>query len=47
MEQIKVIIVGNGERANCYCKYALSNPDKLKVILPQSIGLEHLKVVDL
>ena len=32
MEQVKIIIVGNGDRANCYCKYALSNPEKLKVV---------------
>lgn len=31
MEQVKVIIVGNGDRANCYCKLALSNPEMLKV----------------
>ena len=30
-KQVKVIIVGNGDRANCYCKYALSNPEELKV----------------
>ncbi len=32
MKQVKVIIVGNGERANCYCKYALTNPQDLKVV---------------
>ena len=31
MKQVKVIIVGNGDRANCYCKLALSNPELLKV----------------
>ena len=32
MKQVKVVIVGNGERANCYCKYALSHPEELKVV---------------
>lgn len=32
METVKVIIVGNGDRANCYCKYALSNPEDLQVV---------------
>ena len=32
MKQIKVVIVGNGDRANCYCKYALSHPEDLKVV---------------
>lgn len=31
MKQVKIIIVGNGERASCYCKYAVSNPERLKV----------------
>lgn len=32
MKQIKVAIIGNGDRANCYCKYALSHGDELKVV---------------
>ena len=32
MKQTKIIIVGNGDRANCYCKYAISNPEALKVV---------------
>lgn len=32
MRQIKVAIIGNGDRANCYCKYALSHADELKVV---------------
>lgn len=32
MKQIKVAIVGNGDRANCYCKYALAHPDELQVV---------------
>lgn len=32
MKQVRVIIVGNGERANCYCKYALTHPKELKVV---------------
>ena len=31
MKQVKIIIVGNGERAGCYCKYAISDPDRLKI----------------
>ncbi len=31
MRQVSVIIVGNGDRSNCYCKYALSHPEALKV----------------
>lgn len=31
MKQVKVIIVGNGDRANCYCKLALTAPELLKV----------------
>ena len=29
---VKLIIVGNGDRANCYCKYALAFPQELKVV---------------
>ncbi len=32
MQQVKVIIIGNGDRAGCYCKYAISNPERLKVV---------------
>ncbi len=32
MNSVKVVIVGNGERATCYCKYALSAPEELKVV---------------
>ena len=32
MKQVKVIIVGNGDRANCYCKYAISHPEDLQVV---------------
>lgn len=32
MKQVKVIIIGNGDRAHCYCKYALSHPDALQVV---------------
>ncbi len=32
MKQIKIAIVGNGERADCYCKYALSHPEEMKVV---------------
>ena len=32
MQQVKVIIVGNGDRANCYCKYAISHPEDLQVV---------------
>ena len=31
MNPVKVIIVGNGERASCYCKYALYSPENLQV----------------
>lgn len=31
MNPVKVIIVGNGERASCYCKYALYTPENLQV----------------
>lgn len=31
MKQVSVIIVGNGDRSNCYCRYALSHPEALKV----------------
>lgn len=31
-KQVTIIIVGNGDRANCYCKYAISNPEDLKVV---------------
>ena len=31
MEQVTVIIVGNGDRANCYCKFSLNHPESLKV----------------
>jgi predicted dehydrogenase len=31
-KQVGIIIVGNGDRANCYCKYALTNPEDLKVV---------------
>ncbi|MBE5739391.1 MAG: Gfo/Idh/MocA family oxidoreductase [Clostridiales bacterium] len=32
MKPIKVVIVGNGERATCYCKYALQAPENLQVV---------------
>lgn len=32
MKQIRIVIVGNGDRASCYCKYALTNPQSLKVV---------------
>ncbi|MBQ7879995.1 MAG: Gfo/Idh/MocA family oxidoreductase [Clostridia bacterium] len=31
MQQVSLIIVGNGDRANCYCKYALVHPEELKI----------------
>lgn len=31
MKQVTVIIVGNGDRANCYCRFALNHPESLKV----------------
>jgi len=31
MKQVRIIIVGNGERASCYCKYAISDPERLKI----------------
>lgn len=30
-QPVKVVIVGNGDRANCYCQYAVSNPNELQV----------------
>lgn len=32
MESVKVIVVGFGDRGAAYTKYALDNPDRLKVI---------------
>ena len=31
MKQVSLIIVGNGDRANCYCKYAVLHPEELKI----------------
>lgn len=31
MKPAKVVIVGNGDRANCYCQYAVTNPEELQV----------------
>lgn len=31
MKPVKIAIIGNGDRANCYCKYALTNPQDLTV----------------
>ena len=31
MKPVRVAIVGNGDRANCYCQYALTNPENLQV----------------
>ena len=31
MKPVRVAIVGNGDRANCYCQYALTNPEDLQV----------------
>lgn len=32
MKAVKMVIVGNGERAGCYCRYALTDPDKLRIV---------------
>ncbi len=32
MKKIKIAVVGNGDRATCYCKYALTNPDEMEVV---------------
>ncbi len=43
MKQIKIVIVGNGERATCYCKYALSHPDEMKVVAAVDPNEEKLR----
>ena len=32
MKKVKLIIVGNGDRATCYGKYALTNPEDLQIV---------------
>jgi len=31
-EKVRLIIVGNGDRASCYGKYALTHPEKLQIV---------------